>query len=214
LVAPSAFHISAAVRALGSPRRWLVFGVGALLLGTGIALTLAAELGPGSWQVFETGLRRITGASLGTVIVVESAVLLVLAWWLLGQRPGPGTVAVVSIVGPLIDVLLPRLPNPSATAEGVLFLVVGIVAIALGLGLYVASDLGVSPQDAVFVGLYRRFGLRPSAARLLLDGVLVGAGWAIGGRVGLGTLVLTLGMPAIIDLAVRVGEHVVGRVDR
>lgn len=200
--------VSDGVRA--TPRRWLVFAVGITLLGSGVATSVVAGLGVGSWQVFETGLVAATGAPLGTIIVIESLVAVVLARLWLGQPPGIGTVIVALGVGPIVGWLVGVLPEPSGLTSAMGQFAVGTLAIGVGVGFYVAAELGPSAQDSLFVGLYRKYPIRVGAARFLLDGTLVAAGWFLGGQVGVGTVIVTLAMPPLVEWSLRTGQRLAG----
>lgn len=193
----------------GTPRRWAVFAAGYGMLVTGIAMSIAAGLGVGSWQVLETGLVNATGASFGVVVLAESAVCITIAWWLLDQRPWFAT-ALLAGAGVWISALLAVLPSPEAVlAQGVMLLA-GNSLIAIGVAFYLASALGASAQDALFVGIYQRWTVRPALVRFGLDVTLVVAGVALGGQFGIGTLVATLLIPALIEPALRVGHRLAG----
>lgn len=193
----------------GTPRRWAVFGVGTTCLMTGIALAITADLGVGSWQVLETGLVEATGFPFGAVVLLEAAVALAIAWIWLGEGPWIATV-VLALGGVGIGVLLDALETPGSLVGRVVLLGVGLVLLALGVAFYLASDLGASAQDALFVGFYKRYGVRPAVVRFALDGGAVLAGFALGGQLGIGTVVLTLAVPAIIEPALRLGHGLAG----
>lgn len=194
----------------GTPRRWAVFLVGGLLLGTGVALSITANVGVGSWQVLETGLVTATGGPFAVVVIVESLLALALAWLWLRQPPGIATVVIALGIGPLIGLLLDVLPAPASMLVGVGQFTIGTVLIGLGIGLYVAAELGPSAQDALFVGLYRRYPVRPRTARLALDATLVGLGFSLGGQLGIGTAVVTFGSPLVVEPALRLGHWLAG----
>jgi uncharacterized protein len=189
----------------GTPRRWGVFAVGVSCLITGIALSVTADLGVGSWQVLETGLVETTGASYGTVVLAESAVALALAWVWLGQRPWFATV-LLAFGGVGIGALLAVFATPDAMAFRVLLLAAGMVLIAVGVAFYLASELGASAQDALFVGFYRKYLVRPGVVRFGLDGTLVVTGAMLGGQLGLGTIAVTFVVPVLIEPALRTGH--------
>ena len=191
----------------GTPRRWLVFLLGVTLLGSGVALSITAGVGVGSWQVLETGLVEATGWSFGVVVIVESLVAIALAWVWLRQPPGIATFIIAFGLGPLVGMLLEVLPEPSSTALGVGQFALGTLLIGVGVGFYVAAELGPSAQDALFVGLYRRYPIRPGVARFGLDATLVLLGFALGGQLGIGTLVVTVGLPVVVEPALRVGHR-------
>lgn len=196
--------------AWGNPRRWAVFLLGVTLLGSGVALSITAEVGVGSWQVLETGLVETTGASFAVVVVVESLVALGLAWVWLRQPPGVATVLIALGLGPLVGVLLEVLPQTDVLAFSVAQFTLGTVLIGTGVGFYVAAELGPSAQDALFVGFYRRYPVRPRTVRLGLDLLLVAGGFALGGQVGIGTVVVTFGLPLVVEPALRVGHRMAG----
>lgn len=190
----------------GTARRWAVFAVGLACLIPGIALTISAELGVGSWQVFETGLVEATGAGFGVVVLVEALVALAIAWVWLGERPWIAT-GVLAFGGVGIGALLDVLETPGSLSGRAVMLAGGIVLLAVGVAFYLASDLGASAQDALFVGFYRKYGVRPAAVRLTLDVSLVVAGFALGGQAGAGTVAVTVAVPALIEPALRMGHR-------
>lgn len=190
----------------GSPRRWGVFVAGIAFLLTGISLAITAELGVGSWQVFETGLVEATGLGYGTVVLLEALVALALAWVWLGERPWIATV-VLAFGGVGIGALLDVLSTPDGLAGRIALLAVGTALIAVGVAFYLAADLGPSAQDALFVGIYRRYEVRPAVVRFVLDGSLVVGGFLLGGQLGAGTVAMTILVPVLIEPALRLGHR-------
>lgn len=190
----------------GTPRRWGVFVAGVACLLTGISLAITAELGVGSWQVFETGLVEATGLSFGVVVLGEALAALALAWFWLGERPWIATV-VLAFGGVVIGALLAVLSTPDSLVARIALLGVGASLIAVGVAFYLAADLGPSAQDALFVGIYRRYEVRPAVVRFALDGSLVVGGFLLGGQLGAGTVAMTVLVPALIEPALRVGHR-------
>lgn len=193
----------------GTPRRWGVFSVGIACLLTGISLAITAELGVGSWQVFETGLVEATGLGFGTVVLGEALVALALAWFWLGERPWIATV-VLAFGGVGIGALLEVLATPELLAGRVAMLAAGSALIAVGVAFYLAADLGPSAQDALFVGIYRRYEVRPAIVRFALDASLVAGGFLLGGQLGAGTVAMTILVPVLIEPSLRLGHRLAG----
>ncbi len=198
------------LRRFGTPRQYAVLALGAVLLAIGVATSITAGLGVGSWQVFETGLMATTGASFAVVAVIESLLVLAIAWWWLGQTPGPATVLFALGVGPLVGFFLGLVPAVETVAGQAVLLTIGTVGIGMGVGFYIGAALGASAQDSLFVGLFTKYRLRPRDARLGTDLSLVLAGWALGGQVGVGTVVLTLALPLVVEPGMRVGGRLAG----
>lgn len=196
-----------------SARRWMALVTGISMLVPGVALSIVAGVGVGSWQVFETGLASATGAPLGWVLVLESLAVLAVVWGWLGVVPGPGTVVLALVGGPVIGWLTGIVPPPASTLGAWTMFGASCAMIGFGISLYVPAELGPSAQDALFVGLYRRFRWRPGLAKFATDASLVLGGWWLGGQVGLGTVVVTLAIPPIIEFAMPHGHRLAGTAD-
>jgi len=190
----------------GTPRRWAVFALGVSALMSGIALAITADLGVGSWQVLETGLVEATGLGFGVVVLLEAAVALAIAWAWLGERPWIAT-AVLACGGIGIGAALDVLSTPGSLLARSLLLAASIPLIAVGVAFYLASDLGASAQDALFVGFYKRYRVRPAVVRFAIDAGAVLGGYLLGGQLGAGTVVVTLAVPALIEPALRLGHR-------
>jgi uncharacterized membrane protein YczE len=88
---------------------------GVLLNAVATAAYIGVHLGPGPRDGLMTGLVRRTG---GSVRLVRTAieVVVVATGWLLGGTLGLGTVLYALAIGPLVQVLLPRLSlSPAST---------------------------------------------------------------------------------------------------
>jgi uncharacterized membrane protein YczE len=167
--------------------RWLLqLHAGLLLFGVSIALMVRARLGLDSWDVLHQGLARRTGLPLGWVIN-GVAVLVLLAWWPLRQRPGYGTVANVVLVGFAAQASLAVLPPAQAMAVRWPLLVAAILLNGVATGLYVGAGLGPGPRDGIMTGLAAR-GHSIRVVRTAIELAVVAAGWLLGGTVGPGTL--------------------------
>src|SRR4051794_19009444 len=79
-------------------RRLVQLYVGLALYGASMALLVRSRFGVMPWDVLHQGLARHLGWSLGTVVIVTGAVVL-LGWIPLRQPPGIGTVANVLQIG-------------------------------------------------------------------------------------------------------------------
>lgn len=125
---------------------------GLVLFGLAVALLVQANLGLDPWTVFSAGLARHLNLSLGEVTVARSAAVMAL-WIPLRQRPGIATVANALVVGPVLDLRVALLPSPHHLVLRGLFVVLGLVLVAFGTGLYVGVGWGAGPRDGLMTGL-------------------------------------------------------------
>src|SRR5438067_5265096 len=149
-----------------------------------------ARLGLGPWDVLHQGIARRLGVDLGWVVIGVGALALA-AWIPLRQRPGFGTLSNVVVVGLVVDASLRFLPTPHTTVVRLAFLLVGIVLNGAATGLYIGAGLGPGPRDGLMTGLARH-GRSLRAVRTGIELTVLVLGIALGGSVGVGTLLFAL----------------------
>lgn len=164
--------------------------VGLVLYGVSIQFQLASTLGNQPWSVLDQGVARRTGLSVGTVVVIVAALVL-LCWIPLRQRPGLGTIANLLIIGPAVDATALVLPAPHGLPLRIAYLLVGIVLCATATGLYIGAHFGPGPRDGLMTGLAKR-GLSIRLARTMIEIAVVVVGILLGGTFGVGTILFAL----------------------
>jgi uncharacterized membrane protein YczE len=172
--------------------------VGLALFGIGIGLILEAHLGAAPWDVFHQGVADKTGISVGNVIVITGLLLLIL-WIPLRQRPGVGTLLNALEIGITVDIAMPLIPDADGLVIRFAYLIVGLLVIAIGSGLYIGSGLGPGPRDGLMMGLKAR-GLSVRVARTAIELAVLVAGVALGGTVGIGTVAFTFGIGPLVQI--------------
>ena len=182
---------------MSTTRRLVQLVLGLALFGASIALLVRADLGLFPWDVLHQGVARASGLPLGVVVILASVVVLAL-WIPLRQRPGLGTVANVVLVGAFVDLTLAVLPTIEALPGRVALLVAGVVLNAAASGLYIGAGYGPGPRDGIMTGLAARgWSLRWS--RLAIELAVLGVGLALGGTVGVGTVVYALAVGPLVQ---------------
>jgi uncharacterized membrane protein YczE len=157
-----------------------------------------ARLGLGPWDVLHQGLATRTGLPIG-ILVILVGFLVLLGWVPLRQRMGIGTLCNVVLIGLVIDAVLSVVAEPAELATRWAFLLSGVMLVGLGSGLYIGAGLGPGPRDGVMTGLAAR-GYSLRLVRTLIELSALGAGWALGGTVGVGTLIFALGIGPLVQL--------------
>ncbi|MET7803847.1 hypothetical protein AB0E12_21655 [Micromonospora chersina] len=192
------------------PARLVRLLTGLALFGASVALMVRADLGLSSWDVLHQGLASRTGLPLGW-IVNGVALLVLLLWFPLRQRPGVGTVANVALVGLALDAVLAVLPPQSALPTRVGLLLLGILLNGVATGLYLGARLGPGPRDGLMTGLAAR-GLPVGRVRTGIELAVLAVGWLLGGTVGPGTLLYALSIGPLAQFLIpRLAVPVPGR---
>lgn len=168
-------------------RRVFNLGVGLVLFGVSIGLMLSAGLGVPAWDVLHQGLALRSGMTFGWTVVGVSIAALVI-WIPLRQRPGVGTLANAIVVGMSADLTLLILPPVGEPAAQAALLVVGVFTNGVATGLYIGAGLGPGPRDGLMTGLAERTSRSMRLVRTLIEVTVLALGWALGGPVGVGTV--------------------------
>ncbi|PZS30182.1 MAG: hypothetical protein DLM58_14095 [Pseudonocardiales bacterium] len=167
-------------------RRLANLHLGLLLFGLSIALMVRSQLGLASWDVLHQGIAQRCGLRFG-VVVIAVAVVVLLLWVPLHQRPGFGTLSNVVVVGLAADLALDLLPSAHGLAARGTLLAAGILINGVATGLYIGAGLGPGPRDGLMTGLAAR-GCSIRTARTAIEISVLVAGWLLGGSVGVGTV--------------------------
>ncbi len=184
-------------------RRLVQLYTGLALYGASSALLVKSGLGLEPWNVLHQGLAELTGLSLGLVVTIVGATVLLL-WIPLRQRPGPGTVSNVLVIGFAMDATLAALPDAHALGVRVPLLLAGIVLNGVATGLYIAADFGPGPRDGLMTALHHRTGRSIRLIRTALEVAVVTTGFALGGTVGVGTVLYALSIGPLAQFFLRV----------
>jgi len=179
------------------PRRLLQLYVGLALYGASMALFLRSELGNMPWDVLHQGIARFVPVSFGTITVITGALVL-LCWIPLRQRPGLGTVSNVLVIGVGVDLALGALPAPAHLAVRIAFLAAGVVLNAVATACYIGARFGAGPRDGLMTGVVARYGWPTRRVRTIIEVAVVAVGFALGGRLGIGTLVYALAVGPLV----------------
>jgi uncharacterized membrane protein YczE len=181
---------------VGVPRRLTQLLIGLALYGVSLALVVRAGLGLAPWDVLHQGLAERTGTTVGQMVILLSFVVLLL-WIPLRERPGFGTVANALLVGVFVDLTMLVLDDAASWPMRVALLVSGVLLNGLATALYIGASLGSGPRDGLMTGLVRRTGRSVRLVRTVLEVTVLGAGWLLGGTVGIGTLVYAVAIGPI-----------------
>ncbi|MCX2748344.1 hypothetical protein OOZ51_11020 [Arthrobacter sp. MI7-26] len=173
--------------------------IGLAMYGVSLAMFIRAGLGLDPWDVFHQGVAGKIGWSIGTVVVVVSFLVLLL-WIPLRQMPGFGTLANAVLVGVFADIGLALIPVFSHLGGQIAMLAGAVVLNGIASACYIGARLGPGARDGLMTGLARRTGWSVRLSRTLIEVVVLGVGWLLGGSVGVGTVVYALAIGPLVQL--------------
>ncbi|MBA9052417.1 MULTISPECIES: YczE/YyaS/YitT family protein [Streptomyces] len=167
------------------------------------ALLVTSGLGLEPWGVLHQGLARRTGLSIGEVAIVVGAAVLLL-WIPLRLRPGLGTVSNVFLIGLSLDGTLALLPPAHSLLARVPLMLAGVLLNGAATGLYIAARFGPGPRDGLMTGLHQRTGRSIRLMRTIIEVAVVATGFALGGTIGVGTVLYALSIGPLAQFFLRV----------
>jgi hypothetical protein len=175
-----------------SPKIFFILIFGLALFGVGEALLIQSTIGNSPWSVFAQGLSLQTELSIGQSTALTS--LAVLALWIpLKQKPGFGTLANIAVISIFIQLGVDHIPIVNSNFPiQMLYVIVGIGLVGFGSAIYITCGLGPGPRDGLMTSLHRNTGIRISRVRLSIEVIVLLAGMALGGSVGIGTAMFAL----------------------
>ncbi|MGI6551893.1 MAG: YczE/YyaS/YitT family protein [Bacillota bacterium] len=173
--------------------RWLLFFAGIFLISLGIALMLRTRLGLSPWDVFHQGLTYHTPLTMGQAMQLTGGVLILISW-ILGYGPGLGTIINMLGIGFFFDLLVVHIPDLGGLWLRLGIFCLGVVLYGLGSALYIVCDFGAGPRDSLMLALHRRTGKSVAWMRTGIELFAAVTGYWMGGLVGVGTVIFSLGI--------------------
>lgn len=174
--------------------RYLKLMFGLLLAALGRVLTINANLGYAPWDVFQQGLSNIFYIKIGTANIVVGLIIVIIGM-LKGQRYGIGTICNMIFVGVFMNIIMDLniIPVFSNEILGVISIFLGMITLGYGTYFYLKAGFGAGPRDGLMLLLHESTGRSIRFVRNFIEITVLIAGHILGGPVGIGTVILSLG---------------------
>lgn len=171
--------------------RVIVFVCGIFVLALGAATLITANIGVATWDVLHIGLARISSLSVGRWVQIVGITMVIMTCVFERKRPVIGSILNIVLVGFFLNFILGIniIPHFEAIGARILLLIIGIILMGIGSGMYVASKVGAGPRDGMTLFLARKFSISVRLARTILEISALTIGWLIGGPVSIGTFI-------------------------
>ena len=182
-------------------RRFPPLVAGILIIGFSISISVRAQLGLAPWDVFHQGVAKALNLSIGVVVVLVGFVVL-LAWIPLRQHLGLGTVLNTLSIGLIANLGLAVVPEQHLLAVRIPLLAVALLGFGVGGGLYIGAGLGPGPRDGLMTAITAR-GHRLWVVRTILECSVLVVGVALGGEVGIGTVLIAFSLGPLTHAGLR-----------
>jgi uncharacterized membrane protein YczE len=180
-----------------SPLRVATVVLGCVVLGTGVAMLLTADLGSDGYSTLVNGISLATGMSFLTANLLISVLFLAVAA-VRRVLPGLGTVIQVVVVGWTVSALIDLWGTPDGLGWRLALLAAAFPVLAVGIAAYLGAHTGAGPAEAAALAWDPPIPFRWSYSMVQGGGALVG--WLLGATIGLGTIAVIVLLGPLVDL--------------
>lgn len=174
--------------------------IGNIMLGMGIAFLRLAAYGTDPYSCMNIGLSGQLSISYGTCQLIVNIILFIPVILVIPKSFGIGTFVNMIGIGYIVDFIMWILGEFGITIEmftdklpiRIVFVIVGILVLCLGIGMYMECNMGYAPYDAVGLVLEKVSGgkLTFRWMRVMADVICMVVGFLSGGAVGIVTVVV------------------------
>lgn len=173
------------------PKTFLILISGLFMMGIGSSLIVQSDLGNPPWTVLAQGISLQAGITLGWAFFIVSCFVL-LIWFPMKVTPGFGTIANTVFFAASLQIGVTIISLQENFKLSLLMLFCGISLVGFGTALYISCGLGSGPRDGWMIGLLDRTGVRIWKIRFVIECFALLGGYLLGGKVGLGTVLVML----------------------
>lgn len=176
--------------------RLFLFFLGLEIIQVGVALFLKISIGADPFTVFTQGFSNLFNMSVGNTNRILTLILFLIVFFIDRRNINIGTLLSVFFTGTFLDFtmsLLNGIPfeNFNIMIKIILFLIACII-VSFGFPILKCSNLGVSPNDLVYLAIMDFVKKPYSLVRMSTDITFIIIGALLGGIIGLGTIICIL----------------------
>ncbi|MDP3058425.1 MAG: membrane protein [bacterium] len=182
--------------------RALFATLGFIIIGVGLDISVKAGLGVSPWTVFHLGITNYIKLTQGQVSQIVGLIIVALSFFL-GIKPALGTIMNMLFIGWFYDlsVSLMLIPRAESYAVSGFYVAISLLMVGFGGAMYMSAGLGAGPRDSLMLALTRRSKMPVSTIKTAMDVTVLVLGYFMGGPVGIGTVIYSIGLGPIIQMS-------------
>lgn len=173
-------------------RDFFVIQIGFAIFGLSIATMIRSNIGTSPWAVLEVAFSRLTGITPGRMSIIVGLIVL-LGALALREKVGWGTLGNILFIGLWEDMFLGMIPSvEDSLVVQTMLLLSAVFLMGIASAIYIGVDAGAGPRDSLMLAVHRTSGLSLRLGRAIIEIIVVGVGWFLGGPLGFGTVIFAL----------------------
>lgn len=184
---------------------FFIFGL--ILFSYGIAVAIQVKyLGIHPWDVLNIALYEKMGLTIGTWNVICGILLVIISFVIDRKYINIGTFFNAIMIGPMVDAFLwlDITPQASILPFDILVLILGIVIMGIGGGMYNAARIGSGPRDGFMLSISDKLGFSISKVRIIVESIVLIIALLLGGPVFIFTFIYTFIQSPIFQISYKI----------
>lgn len=181
----------------------LIWVVGLIIIQIGVALFLSLNLGSDPFTLFTQGIARKLAISPGTANRLLTLILLVILVFLDKRQIKIGTFLCIISTGIVLDGVMKLLSllqvDDYPLGIKIIMLVGACIIVCIGFPIIKSSDIGVAPNDLLYLALVKRLNIPYRIVRASMDAIYMLVGISLGGVIGIGTVLCIVLLGPLMD---------------
>ena len=183
-------------------KRLIATLLGIVLLGGGVGMAMAAEIGSDCMASFcEVLSGRLGFITIGQLTSIIELGMLIYAFFMARKTVGIGSFLAMLLVEFPIDFAYESVPRTDNYAIKIIYVLIGIVLISFGAELIVHAELGMGAYEAFMYTFVYRHGWKFTYVKYACDSFFLLLTILFHGHVGIGTILTYLLVPKCMELA-------------
>lgn len=168
---------------------YIIFLIGLIIFGTGLAFANESMLGSDPMAVFCSGLTIVTALSFGTCNLFVNIFEGIFGFIFDRKRVTIVTVIAMFIASYTIDFAAYIIPDTTNIIIRVIYMLCGVVFLSLGISLQVIANVGLGAMDCFIFGLGKLLKIEEyHKVRWIVDGFFLIIGILLHGVFNIGTI--------------------------
>lgn len=203
--------------------RLIILVIGLIIAHLGVTLFLLADLGADPFNVLIQGLFRQLGNILkfswlthGIVHMCICFLIIIVLLFVDRSYIKIGTLVCMFCGGPIIDFFTLILKNIINSESGMVLRIIanilGCVILAYGMTIVIKSNAGTGPNDLVAVVISDKSHGKFSIIRIVVDAAFAAAGFLLGGKIGVGTIICAFVVGPVAGIFLPINEKIIEKI--
>lgn len=203
--------------------RLIILVIGLIIAHLGVTLFLLADLGADPFNVLIQGLFRQLGNILkfswlthGIVHMCICFLIIIVLLFVGRSYIKIGTLVCMFCGGPIIDFFTLILKNIINSESGMVLRIIanilGCVILAYGMTIVIKSNAGTGPNDLVAVVISDKSHGKFSIIRIVVDAAFAAAGFLLGGKIGVGTVICAFVVGPVAGIFLPINEKIIEKI--